>query len=504
MPKPKQTAAQSAAVDLESTVAQFYDDPLGFVLFVFAWAQPGTVLQKHNGPDIWQVLVLKKLGELIRASQGNVAEEMAAIRMAIASGHGVGKSSLVAWIIIWFMSTRAAPQIVVTANTQVQLTTKTWRELAKWHRLAINADWFQWTATRFYFKGRQEDWFAAAIPWSEHRPDAFAGTHADHVLVIFDEASQIADAIWEVAEGALTTTGAMWLVFGNPTRNTGRFRECWTKFRRRWHRLQVDSRRAKMANKAQIKQWIEDYGEDSDFVRVRVRGVFPRAGTNQLISGEIIDAARNRTLVEEDYAHAAIVVGVDPARFGDDQSVIVVRQGPKIHEIKRFRELDTMQLAFRAKEAIDEYKPEGIFVDVVGLGAGVADKLRLIGHDVIEVNGAEKADETNKYYNRRAEHWWRLRDWLKTSAVLEFEILDQELEDQLNGPEYGYDNHNRVQLEKKEDLKQRIGMSPDTADAIAITFDTEIIKREVHVSVMDRLRQMIRGQRDAGTSWMSR
>ena len=128
------------------------------------------------------------------------------------------------------MSTRPHPQIVVTANTREQLLKKTFRELSVWHKLLINTGWFTWTATKFYHNDHPETWFAAAVPWSAERPESFAGTHAEHVMLLFDEASGIHDVIWEVAEGAMTTAGAAWLVFGNPTRNTGRFRECFGKF----------------------------------------------------------------------------------------------------------------------------------------------------------------------------------------------------------------------------------------------------------------------------------
>ena len=128
----------------------------------------------------------------------------------------------------------------------------------KWHKLARNKEWFVWTATKFYLRDDPETWFASAIPWSEERSEAFAGTHEDHVLVIFDEASAVADIIWEVIEGAMTTGECVWLAFGNPTRNTGRFRECWRKFRHRWITRRVDARTAKKANAAQIERRLTD------------------------------------------------------------------------------------------------------------------------------------------------------------------------------------------------------------------------------------------------------
>ena len=455
---------------LVEAIARFYFDPLGFVYFVFPWEEPGTLLADESGPDDWQAEVLSLLGKRLR--EGADADEAVreAVQIAVASGHGVGKTALVGWIIIWFISTRPHPNIVVTANTSVQLQTKTWRELAKWHKLARNAAWFEWTATKFYLKSSPETWFAAAIPWSVKRSEAFAGTHEQHVLVIFDEASAVADIIWEVVEGAMSTGECLWVAFGNPTRNTGRFRECWRKFRHRWITRRVDGRKAKMANKAQIETWIEDYGEDSDFVRIRVRGVFPRAGSNQFIAEDIVYEARQRNADGCD--GAPVILGVDVARFGDDQSVILVRQGTAILDIKRFRGLDTMKLSARVAEAHREHHPSAVFVDGVGVGAGVVDRLRQMDYDVTDVNGGAKALDEKIYYNHRAEMWGAMRNWIKAGGCLP--ERDQELADDLVAPEYGFDGRNRLQLERKEDMKTRGLPSPDSGDALALTFATPV------------------------------
>jgi hypothetical protein len=168
------------------------------------------------------------------------------------------------------------------------------------------------------------------IPWSEHRTEAFAGLHnqGKRIIVIFDEASAIPDVIWETTEGALTDadTKIIWGVFGNPTRNTGRFRECFGRFRHRWHLWQVGSRATKLTNKEQINQWIADYGEDSDFVRVRVRGVFPRAGDMQFISTEMAEAAMSDKRDPPSTIYDPLVLGVDVARFGDDATVLCPRR----------------------------------------------------------------------------------------------------------------------------------------------------------------------------------
>jgi hypothetical protein len=380
------------------------------------------------------------------------------------------------------MSTRPHLAGVVTANTATQLETKTWRELSVWHKRALNNFWFTWTATKFYQVDHPETWSISAIPWREEKPEAFAGLHAEHVLVIYDEASAVADIIWEVSEGATTTPGAMWFVFGNPTRNTGRFRECWGRFRHRWIQYQVDSRTAKMANQTQIQQWIDDYGEDSDFVRVRVKGEFPRAGSNQFIGSDVV-----RQAIERPFAHddgAGVVLGVDVARFGDDQSVIRHRVGRDARTIKprKFRGIDTMALTNFVIEEIEKHKPIATFVDGNGVGGGVVDRLKQLGYNVVEVQFGAKAADERTYANKRAECWGRMREWLATGMIDNDTALGQDLE----SPEYGFDNHQRIQLEKKDDMKKRGLASPDDADALALTF-AETVRRE-DVRHMRRIR----------------
>lgn len=470
--------AEKISDDLQliQTLAEFVYDPLGYVLWNWGWD-----FDAGEGPDEWQVDVLNDIGEAMRQAAtgeyGNAEDRMASVRIAVASGHGIGKSALISWILKWFSATRPHPQIVTTANTKNQLETKTWRELAKWNKRARDGHLFNWTATRFSRKGHSETWFAAAIPWTKERSEAFAGTHEAHVLFLFDEASIIDDIIWEVAEGAMTTPGTLWIAFGNPTQNTGRFRECFGKFRHRWKTRQIDSRSAKMVNQAQVQQWIEDYGEDSDFVRVRVKGQFPRASVAQFIPVDLVEESQRVSYDpprDHVWSWAPVIIGVDVARYGDDKSVIYVRQGLQTRAIKRFLKLDTMQLADFVVEAIKERNPRAVNVDVVGIGAGVVDRLRQLGFGqiVYEVNAGASPKDPLKYYNKRAEIWGALRDWLKAGGSIPAD--DIELYDDLIGPQYGFDAKGRIQIEKKDDMKKRGLASPDAADALGCTFSTTL------------------------------
>jgi len=461
---------------LIDAVSQFVYDPLGFVYFCYPWGEPGTILENENGPDEWQKKVLIELGQETQKEAGD--PEALPIQIAVKSGHGPGKTTLIAWIIQWFLSTRHEPEAVVTSNTKNQLETKTWRELAKWHNLMINGYWFEHTSTRFYMKGRKKTWFANAIPWSKERSDAFQGTHERHVLMIFDEASAIEDIIWDVTEGAMTTPGAIHVAFGNPTRNEGRFCQIFDKKGRgkRWITHTVDCRTAKKANQKKIKQWIDDYGIDSDFVRVRVLGIFPRASSMQLIPVDLVDAAIEKAFMWAGLNPGSIVLGVDVARYGDNETVILVRQGMEVLDIEAYMGKDTMQVADLTIKAMNKWQPDSVFVDVVGIGAGVADRLRQLKHqNIVEVNAGKRATDEEHYCNLRANMWVKMRDWFEASPSIP---ADEKLKQQLISVQYGYDSRDRYQIERKEDMISRGVESPDRADALALTFAYPVARAE--------------------------
>lgn len=460
--------------ELVKKMGDFFDDPLGFVVFAFPWGE--GVLRGEEGPDTWQIEVLESLRHEIQARGVDEALQTA-IRIAVVSGHGIGKTALISWILLWFMSTRPHPQIVCTANTFTQLSGKTWRELAKWHKLAINSHWFEWTSKKFYLKEAVETWFASAISWSKNKSEAFAGAHEKHILFLYDEASLIDDVIWEVSEGAMTTPGAMWIAFGNGTRNTGRFKECFGKFRHRWKCLQIDSRIAKKANKKQIQEWLDDYGEDSDFFRVRVRGLFPKRASTQLIPEEHVTRCMYHYKASG-YDHLPVIIGADIARYGDDQTVIFVRQGRKQLAVKKYRGLSNVQAAQKIAEVIEQYQSRHVFVDGVGLGAGVVDILREThGYKfVVDVQSGGSADNPLKYSRKRDEMWAR------GAKILEqgFELLeDKELYEELVSVEYGYTQKNDLlKLESTDSMKSRGLASPDTATAFVLTLAYTINLRQ--------------------------
>lgn len=454
-------------IQLIDFVGKFTHDPLGYVKAAFEWGV--GELKDFDGPDDWQIEVLTEIGDKLKAGRINLSE---AIQIAIASGHGIGKSALVSWIILWAISTHADTKGVVTANTENQLKTKTWAELAKWKRLCINEHWFELTATALFAKDKEHEktWRIDMVPWSERNTEAFAGLHnkGKRVLVIFDEASAIHDKIWEVSEGALTddNTEIIWCCFGNPTQNVGRFRECFGKYKHRWFTKQIDSRTVKMTNKAQLQKWVDDHGEDSDFVRVRVRGVFPSASANALIGPEEVELAVKRHYASTEYEFSAKVLGVDVARQGDDSSVVCARQGLVAHPMREMRIPDTMLVAGQVAQEINKWKADAVFVDGSGgYGAGVVDALRQTGYNPTEVQFAGKALDI-RYFNKRSEMWFEMVNWIKSGGAIPD---DKELIEELCAATYTFQG-DKFRLCSKDDIKEVIGRSPDKADALALTF----------------------------------
>jgi hypothetical protein len=466
-------------------IAQFYDDPLGFVTYAYPWNKGD--LEGFDGPDTWQTDVLKLIGENVRANSFDGRTPVNPIQIAVSSGHGIGKSALVAWIINWILSTRPYSKGILTANTAPQLESKSWAEVIKWTKRSINAHWFAFTAgkgsMRLYHKEHKESWRCDAITCREENSESFAGQHAANStpFYIFDEASAIPDSIWDVAEGGLTDGEPMWFTFGNPTRNSGRFYNCFHKLKHRWTSKQIDSRTCAMPNKAQIETWREDYGEESDFFKIRVRGLFPSKGENQLINGSIISKAMQKDNTAITDRSAPIIIGADIARFGSDDTVIIFRHGlnGSLIEPLILKQHDTMQTASHIAQILNGthnhctgLNIDACFVDGIGIGAGVIDRLKQLGFaNIIDVNSAATAHDPKRYHNKRAENYDRFRKWLNDGGKLP---NMPRLYEELNAINYQFDQQNRLLLQSKDQIKKQGLGSPDIADAYALTF-SEVI-----------------------------
>jgi hypothetical protein len=465
----------SAPVSAESRrqlvedIGRFGNDPLGFVRYAFPWGRKGTDLEKHGGPRQWQVDVLDSIGQQLRDGAKDRGE---VIREAVASGHGIGKSALVSMLVLWALATMPDTRGVVTANTDTQLRTKTWPEVAKWHRLSLVRDWFVHTATALYSTapGHEKNWRIDAVPWSEHNTEAFAGLHNEgrRLLLIFDEASAIADKVWEVAEGALSDEGTeiIWAAFGNATRASGRFRECFRKLKHRWRTRQIDSRTVEGTNKVELQKLVDDHGEDSDVVKVRVRGIFPNLSMRQFIAEADVDAAFGRHLRPEQYSFAPVVLTCDPAWQGDDALVIAKRQGLMFEVLRTLpKNDDDVFIASLLANLEVEHGATAVHIDM-GYGTGIVSAGRAMGRDwrLVPFGGASPDPG---YKNMRAYMWGQMRDWLKQGGALP---PDSELRDELLSPEVLPRLDGVIVLESKQDMKDRGLPSPNKADALALSF----------------------------------
>lgn len=468
------TAAELDA-ELAEFVGQFYADPLGFVRACYPWGESGP-LAEHDGPDTWQVEALTRIGEAVRARRFDGVHTVEPIRIAVSSGHGIGKSTLQAWLVDWIMSTRPHCKGTVTANTATQLDTKTWAAIQTWTKRCLTAHWFECNAARFYRIDARESWFCAPQSCKEENSEAFAGQHAadSTSFYIVDEGSAVPDVIYDVAEGGLTDGEPMIFVFGNCTRSSGRFHQiCFGSMRDRWHPIIVDSRDSKFTNKQQIAEWIQDYGEDSDFVRVRVRGLPPAASDLQFIDTRTVMEAQKRTV--NVLADEPLVCGLDVARGGNDDCVFWFRRGLDARTIPPIRipgeqARDSMRLVTVAADVLtrtfESQRVQMLFVDATGIGGPIGDRLRQLGHrNVVDVQFGAQAPDT-KIANMRAFMWMKLREWLRNGAIPQ----DARLEQDLTGPGYSHDKQDRLQLEAKEHMKARGVASPDDADALALTF----------------------------------
>lgn len=364
---------RNSKAQLAREIATFATDPYGHAMFAYPWGR--EALAAFNGPRVWQSLLLREIGTHL----SDPSTRFQPLRLAIASGHGVGKSTAIALVTNWAMDTCADCRVVVTANTEGQLLTKTMPELDKWRRLSITRDWFRSSAMSIQSAqtANSRSWRLDAIPWSLQSPEAFAGLHnvGKRIVLAFDESSNIADRIWEVAEGAMTdeNTEIIWLAFGNPTRNTGRFSDCFRRYRHLWRTRHIDSRTVEGLNTEYLDELVQTYGEDSDIVKVRVRGLFPSASSMQFISTELVQSAQERT--REDaiaLPSDAVVFGLDHARFGDDSTVLAIRQGRdgRSRQWREWRGANSMEIAGDVAREASEHKPDAIFVDAGGPNAG--------------------------------------------------------------------------------------------------------------------------------------
>ena len=409
-------------IALSKAISKFRYDPLGYVIFAYPWGKVGTTLE-HRKLEAWQIQSLKDLGDKIRARGVFTGKHsVQPILSGSVSGHGIGKSALTGMEASWLMSTRPQCKGTVTAGTYRQLETKTWPEITKWMKRSITGHWFEYQAGKIQHLAETEldsnDWRLDMQSSAEENYESFAGQHAvdSSSFYFFDESSKIPDMIWETAEGGLTDGEPFWFIKGNCNRNEGRFYEAgFGKSAKRWKLLHVDNREVSLTNKETIKEAIEDYGEDSDWVRVRIKGLYPKRAENQYIGYDLVETAQTRALQKHQYEHLPRVLGVDPAGDGEDEHVIVMRQGYQSWVLGAWKHVqyETTGLGDIVAELEDRWGTSATFVEIHGVGIGTITRLQQLGRKPIGVNLlSTTVNSPQEYKNKRDEMWGDMRKWL--------------------------------------------------------------------------------------------
>lgn len=392
-------------------------------------------------------------------------------RVAIRSGHGIGKTAFLSWLILWWVLTRSPSRIACTANTASQLSDILWAEVAKWHRRMPEGlkELIEVTSAKVELTG--QDSFAVARTARRETPEALQGFHSPNMLFLVDEASGVDDIIFEVGEGAMSTEGAKTVMTGNPTRTSGYFYEAFNKMKDSFFTMKVASQDSTQVGSKFIEDMKTKYGEDSNIFRVRVLGEWPEADDDVVIPLHLLQSAAERDQVPAETT--PVVWGLDVARFGTDKSALCKRKGNVVTEpIKSWRNKDLMEMC---GIILNEYetttwsdRPVEILVDSIGLGAGVVDRLTELDLPVRGINVAESASMGERYGRLRDELWFLGKEWFEARDCT---IPNQEeLIDDLSKPRFSFLSNGKLKVEGKDEMKRRGLNSPDLADAFCLTF----------------------------------
>ena len=433
--------------DFVAFIERYENDPVGFV---------ENVLEAKPLP--WQKDFLNALARGER-------------RISVRAGHGVGKSTACSWALIWHMTTRYPQKSVVTAPTSAQLFDALYSELKAWiNKLpAVLRESFEVFSDRVVLKGAPESSFISARTSSTERPEALAGVHSEHVLLVVDEASAVPEQVFEAAAGSMSGHSASTILISNPTRNSGLFYKTHHDLASDWFRMHVSCLNIPLVSSDFVSQIKATYGEESNAFRIRVLGEFALADDDTLIPAELVDGAIRRDITAG--GDDPLVYGLDVARFGSDRTALVKRKGNVVLEVKSWGGLDTMQVVGAIVNEAKLDKPDEICVDTIGLGSGVADRLREMGHNVRDVNVAESSAMNPNANKLRDELWLAVKDWLATKSVRL--PADDQLRHELVAPRYSFTSSGKVVVESKDSMRKRRMRSPDLADALCLTFASQ-------------------------------
>lgn len=413
-------------------------------------------------------------------------------RLALKACKGPGKTAVLAWIAWNFMLTRRHPMIGATSVNGDNLRANLWTELARWRSgCELLESLFEMTKTEIFSREHRATWKLEARTWAKDADatqigNALAGVHAKYVMWLGDESGDYPDAIMPVMEGifAGSPLEAHIIQAGNPLKLAGPLYRACTSAAALWRVIEItgdpdDPKRSSRISIEHAREQIAQYGRDNPWVLVNIFGQFPPSSVNALLGPDDLSRAMGRQYRDSDIGHAARVLGVDVARFGDDASVVFPRQGLIASMPQVWRNVDTFQGAGGVAAKARDWKADAVFIDESGgYGAGWIDAMRQLGHQPIGVQFAGRPNDM-RYANKRAEMYFLMADWIKSSGCLP---QVPELTQALTQITYSF-QRDRLLLEDKAQLKTRIGLSPDHADALALTFAQPVMPKEQRFDV---------------------
>ena len=436
--------------DIKNTLLRLRNDPELFVKHVIG-----------ADPQEWQTLALRAI-----ASDDKVA---------IKSGHGVGKTAFLSWLILWWLLTRYPTKIVATANTAHQLNDVLWTEVDKWARKMPEGflSQLEFTREKISLAGSSDSFCAFRVSRRES-PESLQGFHSPNMMVIVDEASGVPDVVFQVGEGAMSTAGAKTVLTGNPTRAEGFFYDAFHANRELYNNITVSCSDSNTVDSKFIEQMATKYGDESNVFRVRVLGEFPTQSDDVLVPLSLVEDATRRDI--ESSPSTPVVWGVDVARFGDDRSALCKRQGQVILEkIRTWQNKDLMSLAgaIMAEYEATPYlmRPTAIYIDSIGVGGGLADRLVELDMPAVSVSVSESPALRDKFMRLRDELFWKAREWFEGRDC---RIPDDDgLISEITSIRYKYQSSGKLKVESKDEMKRRGQRSPDVADAFVLSFAQE-------------------------------
>lgn len=474
---------------VRKTIRQWAEDPVLFctealkVKFISS--------QQKQGFEELRKLVWAKIKRAEGKSLTTEEEDYARrIGLSIMSGRGTGKDAFASMAVIWFLCCFPSPLVPCTAPTGHQLRDILWREINKW-RMGLDhndpplvKDWITWQSDKIYLtvqKGR--DWYAVARTSNaqstkEEQEETLQGFHEDYMMMVIDEASGVPDPVYKPLESSLTGKCNFIVNIFNPTRRDGFAADSQTKNRDRWVCLHWSTEDSDLPNaQFYVEDMAKNYGTDSNFYRVNVKGLFPVSSSDTLIPYEWVIDAINRDLVPlpEDPEVAGVDVGA-----GGDPSVYLEMRGPVVAPIKQNDTSDSEVLTGWLMSRIFEQEPRAVMVDVIGVGWAIEGNLRsrisTPGLNIIGVNVAELPAQDERFFRLRDELAWKVRERFEHRSISipnDPQLIAEATSIKFTEP------NGKIKIESKKEMKKRGIVSPNRFDALCLAhyYETNMLRK---------------------------